>query len=670
MTQPPLLSIVIPTYNQADWLREALRSVLAQGTDDWEAIVINNFSTDHTESVVAELSDPRIRLINFANHGIIAASRNVGIREARGEWVAFLDSDDVWHDDKLTTCLPHLKADIDIVTHGVHFWDGARILRDWLPGPERRAQLRNLLFEGSAMSPSATMVRRSLLLAVDGVSEDAELRTAEDYELQLKLVAAGARIRFLPLVLSKYRIHPGQQSKSAERHMAASVLAVRKHYDLLADKTWRDALRLRKRLASLEYGAGRLYQDAADTKTARRFFVKALSQWPLLPRAWVALGLSLLPCRCKPKSDSVVVLINGLHAKSGGGVTYLRNILGELVNDPRLEFHLFLHVEQYPLFGEPPAGIRLHLLEFKTSFLRLLMWEQVALPILAREMFADVTFSPANYGPFSAPNPVILLRNSLAVVQREKRLSKRIYWVMLALATMVSLITARRAIAVSDYARKSLSFGLPRWVTDRIAIVPHGVAKHFSPDPSVPRQDDMLLAVCDIYVQKNLHTLINAMEVLRKRHPNARLQIAGRIIDPDYHAELMQLIESRNLGGAVEFLGGCTPTELRHLYRTCTLFVFPSTIETFGNPLVEAMACGAPIASSSSSAMPEVVGDAARLFDPLDVQQMATVLGDLLDDPAARQELTAKGIKRAGDFSWEKTAKQTADILYQVAGRT
>jgi len=275
MIQPPLLSIVIPTYNQADWLREALQSVLAQGTDDWEAIVINNFSTDHTESVVAELADPRIRLINFANHGIIAASRNVGIREARGEWVAFLDSDDVWHADKLTTCLPYLNTDTDIVTHGVHFWDGARILRDWLPGPERRAQLRNLLFEGSAMSPSATMVRRSLLLAVDGVSEDAELRTAEDYELQLKLVAAGARIRFLPLILSKYRIHPGQQSKSAERHMAASVLAVRKHYDLLADKTWGDALRLRKRLASLQYGAGRLYQDAADKVTARRFFVES-----------------------------------------------------------------------------------------------------------------------------------------------------------------------------------------------------------------------------------------------------------------------------------------------------------------------------------------------------------------------------------------------------------
>lgn len=366
----------------------------------------------------------------------------------------------------------------------------------------------------------------------------------------------------------------------------------------------------------------------------------------------------------------IVVLINGLHAKSGGGVTYLRNILSELVQDRRLEFHLFLHVDQYELFGEAPEGLRLHLLEFKTSFLRLLMWEQLALPVLAREMFADVTFSPANYGPFFAPNPVILLRNSLAVVQREKRLSKRIYWAMLALATVVSLITARRAIAVSDYARKSLSFGLPRWVIDRIAIIPHGVATHFTPDPSIPRQDGVLLAVCDIYVQKNLHTLINAMEVLRKQHPSARLLVAGRIIDPDYHAELIQLIQNRHLNDAVEFLGGCTPSELLHLYRTCTLFVFPSTIETFGNPLVEAMACGAPIASSSSSAMPEVVGDAALLFDPLNVQQMAAVLAGLLDDPAARLELAAKGVKRAGDYSWEKTAKQTADILYQAAGRS
>ena len=84
------VEVVIPTYNQADFLREALQSVLAQDFTDWKATVVNNMSTDHTRAVVAEFADPRIRIIDFANHGIIAAARNRALRESNAEYVAFL----------------------------------------------------------------------------------------------------------------------------------------------------------------------------------------------------------------------------------------------------------------------------------------------------------------------------------------------------------------------------------------------------------------------------------------------------------------------------------------------------------------------------------------------------------------------------------------------------
>lgn len=205
--------------------------------------------------------------------------------------MAFLDSDDIWHADKLATCVGHIRPEVDIVTHGVHFFADGKVLRDWLPGPERRADIRRLMFEGSAMSPSATMVRRALLDKVGGVSEDPLLRTAEDYELQLKLVEAGARIVFLTLILSKYRIHPGQMSKHAMRHMEATLLAVERHYATLADRTWRDGLELRRRRASLLYGAGRLFQEGGERAHALALFGRALCVWPLLPRAWAALAL-------------------------------------------------------------------------------------------------------------------------------------------------------------------------------------------------------------------------------------------------------------------------------------------------------------------------------------------------------------------------------------------
>ena len=98
---PPTFSVVIPTYNQADFLKVALASVLAQTYDDFELIVVNNYSSDHTLDVLAEVTDARLSVINFRNDGIIAASRNTGIKASKGAYVAFLDSDDAWNSNKL-----------------------------------------------------------------------------------------------------------------------------------------------------------------------------------------------------------------------------------------------------------------------------------------------------------------------------------------------------------------------------------------------------------------------------------------------------------------------------------------------------------------------------------------------------------------------------------------
>jgi len=113
----PTVSIVIPTYNHSTFLRGALESVLAQTFTQWEAIVVNNFSQDDTISVVDSFRDPRIRRIDFANHGIIAASRNHGIALTTAPHIAFLDSDDLWYPQKLERCLERLKEGYDMVCH-------------------------------------------------------------------------------------------------------------------------------------------------------------------------------------------------------------------------------------------------------------------------------------------------------------------------------------------------------------------------------------------------------------------------------------------------------------------------------------------------------------------------------------------------------------------------
>jgi glycosyltransferase involved in cell wall biosynthesis len=105
------------------------------------------------------------------------------------------------------------------------------------------------------------------------------------------------------------------------------------------------------------------------------------------------------------------------------------------------------------------------------------------------------------------------------------------------------------------------------------------------------------------------------------------------------------------------------------LYRECQLFVFPSAVETFGNPLLEAMARGVPIAVSNAAAMPEVIGDAGLTFNPENAREMASRIATLLVDPQMRVKLGNKAAKRAESFTWEETARRTLDVLRVAAGR-
>ena len=366
------------------------------------------------------------------------------------------------------------------------------------------------------------------------------------------------------------------------------------------------------------------------------------------------------------QSEGIRVLVNGIHAKSGGGVTYLRNIMPLLAEDDELELHLFLHRDQFELFGVIDERIRVHLLDFSNGFFTNLIWEQVVLPLLAKSMSIDVTLSPANYGPLMAPRQIIMLRNSLAVVGRETRIIKRLYWFGLALMTGLSLLTCRRAIAVSDYARSALTFGMGRLFRKKVSVIHHGVWDMFA--PAVPRSDaHFILTVSDIYVQKNLHTLIAALAQVKRDYPDLKLKVAGKAIDAGYQEEVKAAVYAAGLTDNVDFLGEKSTRSLLGLYQTCTLFAFPSTVETFGNPLVEAMSCGAPIVSSNTAAMPEILGDAARFFDPLDVEGMAGAISDLMGNARERQVLSQKSLAHSKKYSWRQTAARTADVIKSIA---
>lgn len=289
----PLVSIVVPTYQQADFLAKALRSVVAQDYDHWEAIVVNNHSTDHTVDVVSSFADTRIRLVDFANAGVIAASRNRGIQLATGELIAFLDSDDEWFPTKLRRCVSAFSGDVELVCHAERWIGGSKPERVVHYGPRERATYERLLLEQNCISTSAVVVRATTLAAVGGFDTRAELATAEDYDLWLRLARRGTPMEFLPEVLGVWRRHDSSASAATDRHLAAELAVVNSH---LAAGRYPHG-RVRRRIARCHYTAGRGHHAKGDKRAALASLGRSLAIHPFTLRPWIALALLAVPGR-------------------------------------------------------------------------------------------------------------------------------------------------------------------------------------------------------------------------------------------------------------------------------------------------------------------------------------------------------------------------------------
>jgi len=203
----PLVSVVIPTYNHAQFLPAAIESVRAQTYAPTEIIVVDDFSTDNTEEVVASYA-PYVTYIKSANKGIVATSRNVGTRAARGEYIAFLDADDVWAPNKLELQLPHFADPAVVAVASDLSYSGARRYSQSRrgAGPAGYRDYRNLeIVNDNPVATSSVVMRRRDLDRVGGFDESPDFRFIEDWELWLRLtVDKSVRVLQEPLVI--YRI--------------------------------------------------------------------------------------------------------------------------------------------------------------------------------------------------------------------------------------------------------------------------------------------------------------------------------------------------------------------------------------------------------------------------------------------------------------------------------
>jgi glycosyltransferase involved in cell wall biosynthesis len=240
--------------------------------------------------------------------------------------------------------------------------------------------------------------------------------------------------------------------------------------------------------------------------------------------------------------------------------------------------------------------------------------------------------------------------------------------------TRQTALRARKVITVSEFSARELVelYGLKR---EHIRVIPNGVSEDF-----VPRRDNQAMAelrkriglTAEHYLlfiggadpRKNHQPFLEAAEMVRKKLGSRMLVLVGSPIHPFGNYE--ETARRRSLTEKVLCPGRLSTNDLQLLYSSTDLFVFPSLYEGFGMPVLEAMACGAPVLTSSSTALAEVAGDAAMLVDPQGARALGETMVRMLEDEPLRAVLKVKGFDRAKQFSWEQAAAKTVALYKEL----
>jgi alpha-1,3-rhamnosyl/mannosyltransferase len=231
---------------------------------------------------------------------------------------------------------------------------------------------------------------------------------------------------------------------------------------------------------------------------------------------------------------------------------------------------------------------------------------------------------------------------------------------------------ANAVIVDSEFAGEELLRCIP-CPPEKIHVIPLGVSEDFAPAQDNASADEFrrkynvgtnfLLYVGSLKPHKNVSALIRSLAGLRDR-TDAQIVCVGERVEED--PALRAVCASTGIGDRVRSLGWLPEPDLIAAYRAATAVVLPSLYEGFGFPVLEAMACGTPVIGSNAASIPEVMGDAGILFDPSAQGELTAAIQSLLADPALRDSLRGKGLRRAKLFTWKRCAEKTLNLYRSI----
>lgn len=299
------------------------------------------------------------------------------------------------------------------------------------------------------------------------------------------------------------------------------------------------------------------------------------------------------------------------------------------------------------------------------------IWEQFWLPVLARRHGVDLLHSPANVAPlFYRGTSVVHIHDLCFVVNPQ--------WYSFLFRTVYNFIIPRlarrasRVITCSNNSRNDLmhfcgltaeKVSLVYWAVDDI-FLGDGLG-NVSPSPGGREPPkDFVLYVGSLEPRKNINTLIEAYVAMRRQHPEIKHKLVLVGGESPLFADVQ--LRVRNFVGDIVFEGFIDDETLRRYYVQASLVAYPSLYEGFGLPPLEAMASGTPVVTSDGSSLPEVVGDAALMVNPLSVDELTRAMVRLLTNRELRETFVARGRQQVERFNWYRVARNTLAVYYEV----